>query len=36
VFSVRVPDVKGIFIIHKTHENIVRNLYKTIWIGYEE
>jgi parvulin-like peptidyl-prolyl isomerase len=36
VFSVRVPDVNGIFIIHKTHENIVRNLYKTIWIGYEE
>lgn len=35
VFSVRVPDVNGIFIIHKTHENIVRNLYKTIWIGYE-
>jgi hypothetical protein len=36
VFSVRVPDVNGVFIIHKTHENIVRNLYKTIWIGYEE
>ncbi len=36
VFSVRVPDVDGLFVIHKTHENIVRNLYKTIWIGYEE
>lgn len=36
VFSVRVPDVNGLFVVHKTHENIVRNLYKTIWIGYEE
>jgi hypothetical protein len=36
VFSVRVPDVNGLFVVYKTHENIVRNLYKTIWIGYEE
>jgi hypothetical protein len=36
VFSVRVPDVDGLFVVHKTYENIVRNLYKTIWIGYEE
>jgi hypothetical protein len=36
VFSVRIPDVNGLFVVYKTHENIVRNLYKTIWIGYEE
>lgn len=36
VFPVKVPDVNGLFVVLKTHENIVRNLYKTVWIGYEE
>ncbi len=36
VFPVKVPDVNGLFVVFKTHENIVRNLYKTVWIGYEE
>jgi len=36
VFPIQSSEVNGMFVVHKTDENIVRNLYTTIFMAYEE
>lgn len=34
VFDISIPKNKWYYVVHKTHEDIIRNYFYTIWMGY--